>query len=260
MSTPSQTSEKEKSIWSVILLILTCVFISVLIAISFFSKKKYKLSSSLIVSLCLLVMLVLSDTFSSISILNLIKASKTAGDGIESINENEKKQKNAEKKKEYDKIDKDNHVRIDNDKFSKMILTKYYGESKINKIKNDIKIEENDFISNKPMFFDAYLEEGKQETFILIRKNMKFSLFFHDVLYVKLNRLLSYMNSRKTKVHLLLLLATTEGEKTTKQLDSLKEYFTPAQANKLLEIKSVNYTDKELEVCKKPDRNTNSKK
>ncbi len=254
MNTTSQGEKEKKSIWSVILLILTFIFISVLIAISFFSEEKYKISSPVIISLCLLVMLVLSDSFSSISILNLIRASKTSDYGIESIGEDEKEQKIAELNKEYDEKNKGNHIRIDNDKFTKMILNKYYGERKNNKIQNDIKIEENDFISNKPIFFDAYLKEGKRETFVLIRRNMKFSLFFHDVLYVKLNRLLSYMNSRNTKVSLLLLIATTEGEEISKQLDSLRTYLSPAQANKLLEIKSVAYTNEEFENCVKVER------
>ncbi|MCR4947793.1 MAG: hypothetical protein K6A15_01415 [Treponema sp.] len=247
-------SDAKKSIWSIILLILICIFISVLIAISFFSEGKYKLTSPIIITLCLLVMLVLSDTFSSITIFNLIKASRSTYAGIESINENEKEQKIAEQKKEYDEKNKDNHIRIDNDKFTKLILTKYFGKSKDNKIQYDIKIEENDFISNKPIFFDAYLKEGKQETFILIRRNINFSLYFHTLMYVKLNKLLSYMNSRNTKVHLLLLIATADGEENTRQLDSLKEYFSPAQENKLLEIQIINYSDNEFETCIKTEK------
>ena len=195
MNKEFQSNEAKKSIWSIILLIMSCIFIISLIAICFFSEEKYKLTSPVIITLCLLVMLVLSDTFSSISILNLIKASRTTHIGIESINKNEKEQKIAEQNKEYDEKNKENHIRIDNDIFTKMILTKYFGECRDNKIQNEIKIEENDLISNKPVFFDAYLKEGKQENFILIRRNMKFSLFFHDVLYVKLNSLLSSMNS-----------------------------------------------------------------
>ena len=244
---------KQKSIWSIILLIMTCVFIASLIMLSFlFSEERFKISSSGIILLLLLVILVLSDKFTSFSILkDFFKISVSNEKEITDMDENEKQALNDEIE-ENTKPEKANHKRIDNEKFRNMILKKHFDDININKIFHDIKVVEKfqniDSISNKPVYFDAYLEEDNQEIFIVIRGYSYSTIMLHDRLYVQLNKLQSYRSMRHIDVTLLLLVGKPRKEGNEKFAD-IEKYFGPAIKNGLLKIKYIDFDDIEYESC-----------
>lgn len=254
MSENKNIKNYKKPLWLILLLVYACIFISALIGFSFFlSNPKYTISTSIIILVCLLVVLVLSESFDSLSVGKILSVNKSSEFSIDKADENEIK---LEQNKEYD-VEKQIRKHVNNDEFNRMILEKHFDESINYKIQRDIKITEKfqdmDSISNKPVFFDAYLKEKNMETFIIIRRNPILSAIFHDILYVKINKLLAYKNSCNSEVCLLLLIAKSEGMIETKEIDYLQNYFKPAQAKKILEIKSVSYSDKEFESCVKTE-------
>ena len=65
--------DSKKNWFSRILIIFLCVFISILIVISFlFSEVKYVISSGIIICFAMLIILVLSEVFDNFSIANII--------------------------------------------------------------------------------------------------------------------------------------------------------------------------------------------
>lgn len=253
MSKRIETGQNHKSLWSIILLIMTCIFIALLIMLSFFlAEEKYKISTSDIILLFLLVILVLSDKFTSFSIFkDMLKISANNENEIINMDDIEKKEQN-EEIEENTKSEKSIHKRIDNEKFRTMILKKLFDDRNINKIVYDIKVVEKfqniDSISNKPVYFDAYLEESNQETFILIR-SFSYSVFMlHDRLYVQLNKLQSYKSAKNIDVVLLLLVGKPKKDSGEK-FEDIEKYFAPAIKNGLLKIKYIDFDDIEYESC-----------
>lgn len=258
MSTAKKSDSGKKSpLWSIILLILVCIFIAILISISFFfSEEKYVISSNVIILLCLLVVLVLCDKVENLTIgkEGLSFSNKNGNEkSVNKMDENEKQEQNDEiyKNTESEKI---SSKRFDNDWFRTIVLNNYYGESQKYKIVRDVKVVERfqdiDSISNKPVFFDAYLEEKRQETFIVIRAYNYSAFMIHDRLYVQLNKLKSCKGTKKTDISLLLLIGKTNNE-SDKKFSDIEKYFEPAIKNGLLTIKYVNITEAEYDSCYK---------
>ena len=133
-----------------------------------------------------------------------------------------------------------------------MILKKHFDDSHINKIFHDIKVVEKfqniDLISNKPVYFDAYLEEDNQETFIVIRGYSYSTIMLHDRLYVQLNKLQSYRSVKHIDVNLLLLVGKPKKEGIEK-FSEIEKYFAPAIKNGLLKINYIELDDTEYESC-----------
>ena len=104
-----------------------------------------------------------------------------------------------------------------------------------------------DSISNKPVYFDAYLREINAETFIDIRKCSLPSMIFHDRLYVQLNKILMYRKNNEVNAQLLLLLAKEKDSEETRHQGIYYRFFEPALKCGILKIVDIEYTKEEYE-------------
>ena len=126
MSENKNIKNYKKPLWLILLLVYACIFISALIGFSFFlSNPKYTISTSIIILVCLLVVLVLSESFDSLSVGKILSVNKSSEFSIDKADENEIK---LEQNKEYD-VEKQIRKHVNNDEFNRMILEKHFDES-----------------------------------------------------------------------------------------------------------------------------------
>lgn len=266
----------------------------------FSAQNKFIISSPIITLVCLLIILVLSNSFDNFSIgkifsmsrevkeskekikvlekekneilLKLINlnfqsqnSSVTVNTGsndsntslvVENLDKDEKERKEKEEEEEDIKENLENisRKRLNTDKFESLILNKYYGISKndsvlMREVKVVDKFQDIDSISNKPVYFDAYLKENDYETFIDIRKNDLSSMIFHDKLYVQLNKILMYRKNNEVNAQLLLLLAKEKNPDETRYQGIYHRFFDPAIRCGILKIVDIEYTKEEYESC-----------
>ena len=281
-------------------MVLTSLLITGLIigAFLFSEQNKFIISGSIITLICLLIILVLSNSFDNFSIGKLFSMSREVKESKEKIRELEKEkneillklinlnfqsknssvtvntgstnantslvvenldqeEKETKEKEEEDIKDNQENIsrkRLNNDKFQNLILTKYYGISKNDSfLMRDVKVvdqfQDIDSISNKPVYFDAYLKESGSETFIDIRKNGLPSMIFHDRLYVQLNKILIYRKNKEINVQLLLLLAKEKKSDEIRHQEMFHRFFDPAIRCGILQIVDIEYTKTEYESC-----------
>ena len=292
--------EKKCSKGQITALVLTSLLITGLIAGAFlFSEQnKFIISGSIITLICLLIILVLSNSFDNFSIGKLFSMSREVKESKEKIKELEKEkdeillklinlnfqsqnssvtvntgsnasntslvvenlnkeEKETKEKEEEDIKDNQEYIsrkRLNPEKFQSLILNKYYGISKDDSfLMRDVKVidqfQDIDSISNKPVYFDAYLRESNAETFIDIRKNGLPYMIFHDRLYVQLNKILMYRKNNEVNVQLLLLLAKEKDPEEAKHQGIYYKFFEPALRCGILKIIDIEYTKEEYESC-----------
>lgn len=291
---------KKFSKGQIIALVLTSLLITGLIigAFLFSAQNKFIISSPIITLVCLLIILVLSNSFDNFSIgkifsmsrevkeskekikvlekekneilLKLINlnfqsqnSSVTVNTGsndsntslvVENLDKDEKERKEKEEEDIKENLENISRKRLNTDKFESLILNKYYGISKndsvlMREVKVVDKFQDIDSISNKPVYFDAYLKENDYETFIDIRKNDLSSMIFHDKLYVQLNKILMYRKNNEVNAQLLLLLAKEKNPDETRYQGIYHRFFDPAIRCGILKIVDIEYTKEEYESC-----------
>lgn len=290
---------KKCSKGQIIALVLTSLLITGLIigAFLFSAQNKFIISSPIITLVCLLIILVLSNSFDNFSIGKIFSMSREVKESKEKIKVLEKEKneillklinlnfqsqnssvtvntgsndsntslvvenldKDEKERKEKEEDIKENlenisRKRLNTDKFESLILNKYYGISKndsvlMREVKVVDKFQDIDSISNKPVYFDAYLKENDYETFIAIRKNDLSSMIFHDKLYVQLNKILMYRKNNEVNAQLLLLLAKEKNPDETRYQGIYHRFFDPAIRCGILKIVDIEYTKEEYESC-----------
>ena len=294
------SENKKLSIGTILALSMTAVLLVGLIVCSFiFSSQKFIISGSIITLVCLLLILVLSNSFDNFSVGKILTISREANENkekikslekekseillklinlnlqsqssstninigqqdnknditVENLNSEEKAQKAKEIEEDHEDISKEKtiHKRLDRDKFKNMILRKYFGLSKNNSILREVKVVEQfqdiDSVSNKPVYFDAYLKEENNEIFINIRKGKLPSIMFHDTLYVQLNKILAYQKIKNNNTQLLLLIAREKESNNDRYDYNIERFFEPAKKIGLLNLVYVEYDKTEYESC-----------
>ena len=297
------SENKKLSIGTILALSMTAVLLVGLIVCSFvFSSQKFIISGSIITLVCLLLILVLSNSFDNFSVGKILTISREANENkekikslekekseillklinlnlqsqsqsqssstninigqqdnknditVENLNSEEKAQKAKEIEEDHEDISKEKTIlkRLDTDKFENMILRKYFGLSKNNSILREVKVVEQfqdiDSISNKPVYFDAYLKEENNEIFINIPK-CKLPSIMHDRLYVQLNKILAYQKIKNNNTQLLLLIARDKESNNDKYDYNIERFFEPAKKIGLLNLVYVEYDKTEYESC-----------
>lgn len=280
MNVNNQEENKKLSKVFIISLFFVCILITALIVCAFFfSEDKFVITKSIITLLCLLVVLVLSNSFDRIHFGNLFELSKkidVSNDKItkldekseryfnqilscntktqinptfnatikmQSLDENDKKaiQEDFTKFSEEKRKGK----RLDINKFCDLVLTKYGPYQ----YKKDIAlVGVSDSISDRKVDFNAVIEDGNKKLFIEVMKTHLYMLY-HDRIYIKLNKILSYKNENHVDTKLLLLVPKEKGADKYSDTEKLKEWFAPAILNGLLEIQNVEYDKAERDSC-----------
>lgn len=172
---------------------------------------------------------------------------------VDKLNEDEKKKKTEED--EFENHERRNtHKRLNSEKFENLILSKYFGTSKDDsELLREVKVVDQftglDSISNKPVYFDAYLKDNNSETFIDIRKDSMPSVFFHDRLYVQLNKILLYRQQKGNNAQLLLIIVKEKDAQERQRSICIEDFFSPARYCELLKIVYIYYTKEEYETC-----------
>ena len=239
--------KKTMGVGFIIALIFISLLITGLIIIAFlFSENRFVITKAIITLLCLLVIIVLSCRFDEIHFGHLFEVSRKANVEIQQITSEE-----IEEQIKQDEIEERTYIHLKRDKFYNILLEKYFGSEKYNKLQKDIGIVEtstnHDPISNRKVYFLAYLKDQESEKFIEIDPSQ--SLLYHDRIYVKLNKILSYNEANKLKSKLLLLIPTETNSEENTRNEFFKKYFTPAINSNLLQIEKVVYTKNEYDSC-----------
>ena len=263
--------------------------ISIIIICSFlFSANQFVISKAIITLLCLLVILVLSNSFEHIHFGEWFELSNRVREGNEKITQLKetsdaiylkinnmnfqntqavatvnnnyyqlKETDPATQKKENEEEKKINgetsKTRLDISLFRNSIMDKYFGLGLKDKLQKNMSLIESDknfdLISNKSVDFDALLEDENKKTFIDV---LTFHVLFMDYyrLYVKLNKILSYKKASGINASFLVLIPRNdELDKHNNMNTFLEKYFEPAINNNLLQIEYVNYSKEEYESC-----------
>lgn len=146
--------------------------------------------------------------------------------------------------------------RIDSEKLESLVLEKYFGISKSASILREVKVVTQfqgvDPISDRTVFFDAYYNDSGKECFIEITRNNYSSIMLHDRLYIQLNKIYHYRNSKNSNAMLILLVAKLQDEEevnTLRSFDRIKGYFAPAITSGLINIQYIELAKEEYEKC-----------
>ena len=281
--------ERKLPFWTIFSLILISVLITGLIICTFLlSDQKFIITESIIILLCLLAVLILSNSFDYIHFGKYFELSKRVKEGNEKItqlkessdalyqkimnmniqntqastvNNNFYQVKEADSKtlqkervEEEININKDNtsNKRLDTKLFRNMTMDKFFGTGLKDKLKKNMSLVESvenlDQISNKPVNFDALLEEDSKKVFIEILPVHNF-IVYYDRLYVKLNKILSYKRANNVNASILVLIPRNKESENNYKDAHLEQYFAPAIENQLLQIEYVGYDKKDYESC-----------
>lgn len=269
------------SIFLVSLLIASIIFCSFIL-----SDKQFVITKSIIILLCLLVVLVLSNSFEHIHFGQWFELSNQVKEGNEKIAQLKessevlytkivnmnfqntqagtvnnyyqlketdlvKQQKEQEEEERINSSDSVNK-RLDIKAFHTLILDKYFGIGLKDKLQKNMSLVDSsqnlDHISNREVSFDALLEDNNQLMFIDVMRGQTYG-FYYDRIYVKLNKILCYTRVTKKEAQLLLLIPKEiNTEKENKDSFFFKNY-APALKNNLLRIEYVDYNKDEFELC-----------
>ena len=283
---------KKRSTGSIVAIILVSVLISIIIMCSFLlSANQFVISKAIITLLCLLVILVLSNSFEHIHFGEWFELSNRVKEGNEKISQLKdstdalyskinnmnfqttqisigsdlvkptniklQQKEQEEEKKISDEISK---TRLDIKIFRNCILDKFFGLGLKDKLQKNMSLVESDQnldqISNRSVDFDALLEDNNKKTFIDVL--IHFSLFIdYYRLYVKLNKILSYKKASGINVSLLVLIPRNEElDKLHTNMNAvLEKTFGPAIDNNILRIEYVDYSKEEYDSCLVKKRN-----
>lgn len=267
------------SISLVALLIIGIIFCSFIL-----SDNQFVITKSIITLLCLLVVLVLSNSFEHIHFGKWFELSNQIKEGNEKITQLKessealftkilnmnfqnmqagtinyylketdpiKQQQEQEEEQRINESDSSNK-RLDIKAFQTLILDKYFGTGLKDKLQKNMSLVESsqnlDQISNREVSFNALLEDNNQLLFIDVMKGQTYG-FYYDRIYVKLNKILCYKRATKKEAQFLLLIP--------KEMNAEKEYrdsffvknYAPAIQNNLLRIEYVDYNKDEFESC-----------
>lgn len=270
------------SISLVALLIVGIIFCSFIL-----SDNQFVITKSIITLLCLLVVLVLSNSFEHIHFGKWFELSNQIKEGNEKITQlkesNEAlyakivnmsfqntqtgtvnnyyqlketdpvtQQKEHEEEQKSNTTDKQNK-RLDIKIYQSLILDKYFGIGLKDKLQRNMSLVEEasqpfDQISIREVSFDALLEENNKLLFIDVIKGQAYS-FYYDRVYVKLNKILCYTRAMKKETQLLLLIP--KGFETAKENRDtfFQKSYAPAIQNNLLRIDYVEYSKAEYDSC-----------
>lgn len=283
---------KKRSTGSIVAIILVSVLISIIIMCSFLlSANQFVISKAIITLLCLLVILVLSNSFEHIHFGEWFELSNRVKEGNEKISQLKdstdalyskinnmnfqttqisigsdlvkptniklQQKEQEEEKKISDEISK---TRLDIKIFRNCILDKFFGLGLKDKLQKNMSLVESDQnldqISNRSVDFDALLEDNNKKTFIDVL--IHFGLFIdYYRLYVKLNKILSYKKASGINVSLLVLIPRNEElDKLHTNMNAvLEKTFGPAIDNNILRIEYVDYSKEEYDSCLVKKRN-----
>lgn len=276
---------KHKGKGFIFALVLISLLISSLIIVTFlFSENQFVITKSIITLLCLLVVLVLSNSFEHIHFGQWFELSNQVKEGNEKITQLKetsealftkilnmnfqnmqagtinyylketdpiKQQQEQEEEQRINESDSSNK-RLDIKAFQTLILDKYFGTGLKDKLQKNMSLVESsqnlDQISNREVSFNALLEDNNQLLFIDVMKGQTYG-FYYDRIYVKLNKILCYKRATKKEAQFLLLIP--------KEMNAEKEYrdsffvknYAPAIQNNLLRIEYVDYNKDEFEFC-----------
>lgn len=290
ISKEEDTKEHQRKLpgWIICSILLLSILISGLIICTFIlSENKYIITESIIILICLLVILILSNSFDYIHFGKYFELSKRVKEGNEKITQlkessdalyaqfvnmsfqntqagtvnnyyqlketdpitQQKEQEEEQKNNDVDKFNKRFNIRL----FQNLILDKFSGTALKDKLKKSMSLVEEatqpiDQISIREVSFDALLEENNKLLFIDVMKGQAYS-FYYDRVYVKLNKILCYTRTTKKKAQLLLLIPKElNAEKENRDSFFLKN-FAPAIQNNLLRIEYVEYSMPEYDSC-----------
>lgn len=265
----------------VALLIVGIIFCSFIL-----SDNQFVITKSIITLLCLLVVLVLSNSFEHIHFGQWFELSNQVKEGNEKITQLKessealyakivnmsfqntqtgtvnnyyqlketdpiKQQQEQEEEQRINESDSSNK-RLDIKAFQTLILDKYFGTGLKDKLQKNMSLVESsqnlDQISNREVSFNALLEDNNQLMFIDVMKGQTYG-FYYDRIYVKLNKILCYKRATKKEAQFLLLIP--------KEMNAEKEYrdsffvknYAPAIQNNLLRIDYVEYSKAEYDSC-----------
>ena len=290
ISKEEDTKEDQRKLpgWIICSILLLSVLISGLIICTFIlSENKYIITESIIILICLLVILILSNSFDYIHFGKYFELSKRVKEGNEKITQLKEssdalyaqiinmnfqntqagtvnnyyqlketdpaiQQKEKEEEQRNNPSDKFNK-RLDIQSFQNLILDKFFGTALKDKLKKNMSLVEEasqpfDQISIREVSFDALLEENNKLLFIDVIKSQAYS-FYYDRVYVKLNKILCYTRATKKEAQLILLIPKElEAEKEIRDTFFSKNY-APAIQNNLLRIEYVNYGKADYESC-----------
>lgn len=278
-------NSKRRNKGSVISISLVALLIVGIIFCSFIlSDNQFVITKSIITLLCLLVVLVLSNSFEHIHFGQWFELSNQVKEGNEKITQLKetsealftkilnmnfqnmqagtinyylketdpiKQQQEQEEEQRINESDSSNK-RLDIKAFQTLILDKYFGTGLKDKLQKNMSLVESsqnlDQISNREVSFNALLEDNNQLLFIDVMKGQTYG-FYYDRIYVKLNKILCYKRATKKEAQFLLLIP--------KEMNAEKEYrdsffvknYAPAIQNNLLRIEYVDYNKDEFESC-----------
>lgn len=278
-------NSKRRNKGSVISIILVALLIVGIIFCSFIlSDNQFVITKSIITLLCLLVVLVLSNSFEHIHFGQWFELSNQVKEGNEKITQLKetsealftkilnmnfqnmqagtinyylketdpiKQQQEQEEEQRINESDSSNK-RLDIKAFQTLILDKYFGTGLKDKLQKNMSLVESsqnlDQISNREVSFNALLEDNNQLMFIDVMKGQTYG-FYYDRIYVKLNKILCYKRATKKEAQFLLLIP--------KEMNAEKEYrdsffvknYAPAIQNNLLRIDYVEYSKAEYDSC-----------
>ena len=270
----------------IFVVILISLLIASLIIISFlFSENRFVITKSIITLLCLLVVLVLSNSFEHIHFGKWFEISNQVREGNEKIkqlkdsteelclqirNMNNQtmqisigpdllkptnlslQQKEQEEEKRIN-AKAELNKRLDIKLFQNLILSKYFGTGLRDKLQKNMSLVESsqnlDQISSREVSFDALLEDNNKLFFIDVLKGQTYG-FYYDRIYVKLNKILCYTRATKKAAQLILLFPKNpEVEKGENRDSFFINNYTPAIQNNLLRIEYVDYSKTEYDSC-----------
>ena len=278
----SEENPKKLSWWQVAALIFTALLIVGLILVNFLcSENRFVITGSIVTLICLLIVIVLSNSFDSFSIVGIfnlrreVKENKEKIDKLEnlmfqSLTNNIRIVNNSSSKIEMDSADEEEikeeeqqqeekdkmgetrtpRQRLDREEFAKLLLRKYCEKNhQSGNLLYDMKISDT-FISNRSVSFKAYIKDDEKELFIDTFQASAFSfLMSHDRIYVKISKILNYRSVKNTNAKMVCLIGKPDFEQERFNVSKLQSDFLPAISNNLLDIVPISYTQEEYDSC-----------
>ncbi|MCL2194191.1 MAG: hypothetical protein FWB78_12455 [Treponema sp.] len=265
----SENSTPRKKIGLLYIVVPSLVIIGLIAASFLLSEERFQITASIVVLVCVLVCVILSKFFDTISVGKIISLSNTVGEykernrTLETRNHQLTLQAfritNSQQMSSVfapgavfsfvEASDKEimkhklelpkGSQRKDRNKIEGQVLEKYF-KGQTGKMLRNVKVtslQSIDPISDRLTIFDAYHNEDG-EKFIEITWDASHSSFY-DRLYVQLNKIYHYRKAKNPEAFLLLLIADISSEKNANGANKLKEHFLPAINTGLLRIDGV---------------------
>jgi len=228
-----------------IMMILLCVFIGTLVTYNSFSSSKVQITWEVLILICFLIALVLSETFDNFSIFNFITFSRNK------ITLDAADEQDIEKQREDDDV-LECEKKIPFSKLREVALKKFLDKERIDTstLKYDVKLVEHfkkiDQISEYTPIFDAYSsKDNDREVFIELKPKQSLSQL-RDKLYFLLSKINSYNTIKKSNAYLhLVIVLRPEEVAAYEYINSIFDEFKPAKDRDLLKITPISISEKE---------------